>query len=253
MEYTINKLAQMAGISTRTLRYYDECGLLAPHHINSSGYRIYGQAEVNMLQQILFYRELGMSLDNIKTTLSAPDFEHLNALGKHLQVLSVKRNQIDTLIQNVEKSIQAMKGEIEMSDKKKFEGFKQKIIDENEEKYGTEIRTKYGDDVIDASNARLKSMSYESFNEVFSPKLSDALKVAFEQGDPAGELAQKACDMHKEWLCFFWPEDTYTKEMHLGLGEMYVSDERFTAYYDKIVPGLSNFLLEALKVYCHTV
>jgi len=252
MEYTINKLAQIAGVSTRTLRYYEECGLLSPHHSHSNGYRIYSQAEVDMLQQILFYRELGMSLSDIKTALSASDFERLSALGEHLQMLNVKRNQINTLIQNVEKSIQAMKGEIKMSDKEKFEGFKQKMIDKNEEKYGTEIRTKYGDDVIDASNVKLKGMSHEDFNELFNPKLNDALKAAFEQGNPASKLAQKACDMHKEWLCFFWPENTYTKEMHLGMGEMYVSDERFTSYYDKIAPGLAQFLLEALKIYCKT-
>ena len=66
MEYTVQKLGKMAGVSTRTLRYYDEIGILKPARINSSGYRIYGQAEVDRLQQILFYRELGVSLENIK-------------------------------------------------------------------------------------------------------------------------------------------------------------------------------------------
>jgi len=250
MEYTINKLAQMAGVSTRTLRYYDEYGLLAPHHINSSGYRIYGQAEVDRLQEILFYRELGMGLDDIKAILLAPDFERLTVLDEHLRALNVKRCQMDVLIENVKKSILHMKGEIKMSDKEKFEGLKQQMIDENEVKYGAEIREKYTDEVVDASHAKLKGMSHEAFNEAFNPKLNDALQAALESGNPAGELAQKACELHKEWLCFFWPEGTYTKEMHLGLGKMYVADERFTAYYEKIAPGLTAFLLAALKIYC---
>lgn len=80
MEYTVQKLSKLAGISTRTLRYYDEIGLLKPLKINSSGYRIYGQNEVNKLQQILFYRELGINLENIKNIINSPNFDSLSAL-----------------------------------------------------------------------------------------------------------------------------------------------------------------------------
>ncbi len=80
MEYTVQKLGHLAGVSTRTLRYYDEIGILKPARINSSGYRIYGQAEVNRLQQILFYRELGMGLENIKKLVTSPSFDNKNIL-----------------------------------------------------------------------------------------------------------------------------------------------------------------------------
>lgn len=250
MEYTINKLAKLAGVSTRTLRWYDECGLLPPKDIRSNGYRIYGAAEVNRLQQIMFYRELGMELSEIGRILSAQSFDGLAALQSHYTSLLAKRQQLDALIANVEKSIFAMKGEVEMSDKEKFEGFKQKLIHDNEQKYGAEIREKYGEDAISRSNAKIKGMSPEQYAEIerLSQELDDTLKAAFEQGDPASELAQKACELHKRWLSFYW--DNYSKEAHLGVTQMYVDDPRFTKYYDKIAPGCAVFLRDAVRIYC---
>lgn len=157
MEYTVQKLGSLAGVSTRTLRYYDEIGILKPARINSSGYRIYGQAEVDRLQQILFYRELGVNLDSIKDIVTAPSFDSGNALKVHREKLLEKRQQLDILIANVDKTIALTEGRITMSDKEKFEGFKQKMIDENEKKYGKEIREKYGKDTVEKSNARLKT------------------------------------------------------------------------------------------------
>ncbi len=249
MEYTVQKLGSLAGVSTRTLRYYDEIGILKPARINSSGYRIYGQAEVNRLQQILFYRELGVSLDNIKDIVTAPSFDGANALKVHREKLLEKRQQLDLLIANVDKTIALTEGRITMSDKEKFEGFKQKMIDENEKKYGKEIREKYGKDTVEKSNAKLKNMTQEQFDEVTS--LADQVQVtlaqAFETGDPAGELAQKAADLHKQWLTYYWKE--YSKEAHAGLAQMYVDDERFTAYYDKEKPGTAEFLRDAIHIY----
>ncbi len=95
MEYTIQKLGQLAGISTRTLRYYDEIGILKPARINSSGYRIYGQKEVDLLQQILFYRALDIELDTIKKIITAPGFDGIRALGEHHTKLLEKRKQLD--------------------------------------------------------------------------------------------------------------------------------------------------------------
>lgn len=95
MEYTVQKLGQLAGVSSRTLRYYDEIGILKPARINSSGYRIYGPKEVDRLQQILFYRELGMSLDQIKDIITSPSFDELEALKQHQVKLLEKREQLD--------------------------------------------------------------------------------------------------------------------------------------------------------------
>jgi len=249
MEYTVQKLGNLAGISTRTLRYYDEIGILKPARINSSGYRIYGQSEVNRLQQILFYRELGISLDHIKEIVTSPSFNGAKALREHREKLLDKRKQLDLLIANVEKSIELTEGSITMSDQEKFEGFKQKMIDENEQKYGQEARGKYGDEAVNKSNAKIKNMTQEQHEEVtrLSEDLTNTLAEAFKTGDPSCELAQNAADLHKQWLSYFWNE--YSKEAHAGLAQMYVDDERFTAYYDKNQPGTAEFLRDAIHIY----
>ena len=250
MEYSINKLSRMSGVSTRTLRYYDEIGLLKPARVASSGYRIYGEAQVDILQQILFYRELGFSLDEIKKLLTTPAFDREQAFASHLSALHKKRERLDKLILTVTKSISAMRGETEMTDKEKFEGFKQSLIEENEQKYGGEIRSKYGDEIIDESNAKLQGLTQAQYEEGEGLRvaLEETLKAAFDIGDPAGELAQKACELHRQWLCVYYPR--YSKEYHMGLGEMYVADERFRAHYDKIADGCAEFLRDAIRVYC---
>jgi len=249
MEYTVQKLAELAGISTRTLRYYDELDILKPARINSSGYRIYGQAEVNKLQQILFYRELGLSLESIKELITSPSFDITNALKGHHKKLLEKKAQLELLIANVEKTLASTEGRIKMTDQEKFAGFKQRMIDENEEKYGEEIRKKYGDETVDKSNAKVSKMTEEEYAAVqkLSEQLTETLAEAFKVGDPASEIAQKAADLHKQWLMFYWSE--YSKVAHAGLAQMYVADERFKAYYDEKQPGTAEFLRDAILIY----
>ena len=251
-QYTVHELANISGVSVRTLHYYDELGLLYPMCIAENGYRIYGSKEVDKLQQILFYRELKVPLKRIKDIMDAPDYDKAKELEKQLQQLLLQKEQLELLIQNISKTISNLKGENVMSDTEKFEGFKQKMINDNENEYGKEIREKYGDEIIDASYAKVKGMSQKQWEEAkkLSEQILVTLKEAFEQGDPASELAQKACDLHRQWLCMFWKEGTYSKEAHKALAEGYVADERFTAYYDKIAPGCSKFLRDAIAVYC---
>jgi DNA-binding transcriptional MerR regulator len=250
LEYTVNKLAKLAGVSTRTLRYYDEIGLLKPARVSSNGYRVYGQKEIDRLQQIMLYRELGVSLEDIKNILDAKNFDGEKALQNHLAALHGRREQIDLLIKNVEKTIKAMRGEATMSDKEKFDGFGQKLVEENERRYGKEIREKYGDEAVERSNAKVSGMTKKQYEEAqkLSEELNDMLRVAVEMGDPASELAQKVCEKHKQWLCYYW--GTYSKEAHLGVAQMYVDDPRFTEYYDKIAEGAALFLRDALQIYC---
>lgn len=249
MEYTVQKLSKIAGISTRTLRYYDEIELLKPLKINSSGYRIYGQNEVNKLQQILFYRELGISLENIKNIINSPTFDGLNALKEHHSKLLAKRKQIDLLIENVTKTIALKEGKYIMTDLEKFEGFKEKMVDENEKNYGAEIREKYGEDVINESNKKFRNMSkkdYEDWQNL-SVEIISKLKKAFETGDASNELSQEVARLHHKWLSYTW--NTYSKEAHAALAEMYIADERFTSYYDKEQPGLAKFLRDSIVFY----
>ena len=250
MEYRIKHLAELSGVSTRTLRYYDEIGLLSPSRKHGNGYRIYESEEVNLLQQILFYRELGVSLDDIKKIVWSKEYNREAALNDHLQQLMEKRENINRLIANVEKTIAASKGEIEMSDKEKFQGFKKKMIDENEKKYGEEIREKFGEEEVAKSNAKLMGMTREQYErtEALSNEINEGMKKAVMEDDPTSELAQKVCALHEEWLKNFW--SSYSKQAHWGLAQMYVEDPRFKQYYDDIQNGAAEFLRDALKTYC---
>ena len=128
MSYTVKQLANLAGVSDRTLRYYHEIGLLVPQTISEAGYRLYGEKEIDTLQQILFYKQLGLELEKIKNIITDSHFDREKALYDHLEALMKKQVQISKLIQNVTKTIHALKGEANMTDQEKFEGFKVKAI-----------------------------------------------------------------------------------------------------------------------------
>jgi DNA-binding transcriptional MerR regulator len=252
MEYTIQKLGHMACVSTRTLRYYDQIGLLKPARTNSSGYRIYGQLEVDRLQQILFYRELDVGLERIKELIEAPSFDAKIALREHREKLLEKRAQLDQLIANVDQTLAQTEGRMMMSDQEKFEGFKQNLINDNEKKYGQEIRAKYGEKLIDQNNQKIKGMTESEYAklEQLEAAIHDMLAKAMQTGNPAGELAQQTADLHRQWLSLYW--NPYTKEAHAGVAQMYVDDERFAAYYDKSQPGTAEFLRDAILIYTST-
>ncbi|MDY2632479.1 MerR family transcriptional regulator [Clostridium sp.] len=250
MEYTIKKLAEMAGISTRTLRYYDEIGLLKPCRVNSSGYRIYGEKEVDELQQILLYRSMDIKLEEIQNIISNPSFDICQSLIEHRKNLISKRNQLDQLILTVEKTIEYKKGEIVMSNKEKFEGLKKAGLEENERKYGKEIRDKYGNETVEASNKKFMNMSEEDFNKMnkIEEELFKGLLEVVRTSDLESNEAKEVYENHKKWLSFTWP--SYSKEAHIGLAEMYVSDERFAKYYnDKAGKEVVNTLRDIIVRY----
>lgn len=202
-----------------------------------------------MLQQILFYKELGFELQIIKDIITQPSFDIIEALKSHRNKLLKKKSQINILLDNIEKTIAHHEGRIAMSDNEKFNGFKQQMIDENEKQYGKEIRDKYGNEVVNQSYQKLKNMSKEEFEKLqnVQDELYSTLKLAMETNDPASELAQKAAKLHKEWLCFYWPK--YNKEAHRNLAQMYVDDERFKKYYDNIHPKCAEFLRDAIIIF----
>ena len=139
-----------------------------------------------------------------------------------------------------------------MNDQEKFEAFKQGFVDKNEQKYGEEVRERWGDDAADASNAKVMGMSQEQFErtQALEQEIKDALVAAMATGDPAGEEAQRAADLHRQWLSAFWKDGTYSKAAHQGIAEMYVADDRFKAYYEAIAPGAAAFLRDAIRAYC---
>ena len=247
MEYTVQKLARMAGVSPRTLRFYDEIDLLKPARCSSSGYRIYGQAEVDRLQQILFYRALGVELSEISAIITDPEFSPLASLRSHHQRLLARREQLDQLIQNVELSIAEKEGKITMKDQEKFAGFVAKLIDENEAKYGEEVRSRYGAATVENSNKAFRNMSKETYDKMtkLGESIHELLEEAVPTGDPGSEAAQTIARLHKEWLTMAWG-GAYDPEAHANLAKMYVDDERFRAHYDQKGPGRAEFLRDAI-------
>lgn len=249
MEYTVQELARIAGISPRTLRHYDAIDLLKPNRRSAAGYRLYGSAEVDQLQHILFYRELGLSLAVIRDIIRNPAFDGVNALREHRAHLLTKRRQLDALIANVDRTIAATEETITMSDTEKFDGFKRQLIADYEARYGLEIREKYGDGAVEASYAKIQRMNPAAYAEW--TRLGEAVKAtlqeAFQIGDAGGVKAQEAAALHKRWLSLTWT--TYTPEAHRGLAQLYVDDDRFRAFYDAEQPGMAAFLRDAIHIY----
>lgn len=247
-EYSIKELSEIAGVSARTLRYYDQIGLLKPLFRTESGYRYYGENEINILQQILFYRERGFRLDQISNILYKEEFNTLEALQEHLRELQRQKVRLEELILTVNRTIDSLKGEDKMSDQEKFEAFKSRLVQKNEEKYGGEIRKKYGEKVVDETNEKMMQISekeYSEFNQL-EEKIRHELEEAVKsQAAPDSLVGKRISEQHKEWLNMTWT--SYTKEMHLGVTAMYVEDERFRKHYDRNVKGCAEFLRQAVE------
>lgn len=249
-EYTVSELAKLAGVSVRTLHWYDEIGLLRPQTITQAGYRMYGAAQVDALQSILFYRALGVPLKQVAALLAANAQSRAQTLQSHRSALLARRTQIDALLTTLDKTISAEKGEIAMTDKEKFEGFKKQLVEENEAKYGKEVRGQYGDEAVDASNAKMMNLTGEQYQamQALGADINTALAAAVQAGeDPKGAEGRRIAALHKAWLGYTWPK--YTKQAHAGLAQMYVADERFTAYYDAAEKGCAQFLCDAVAAF----
>ncbi|MCL2491472.1 MAG: MerR family transcriptional regulator [Coriobacteriia bacterium] len=251
MDYSIRELAQLGGVSTRTLRYYDTIGLLRPAYVTGASYRRYTSSEVDTLQEILFYKELGMDLGSIKSLIGSKDYDRSRALQDHLTQLRTRKEQIEHIIATVEKTIETMKGTATMTDEEKFEGLKKDLLDQNEEQYGDEVRERWGADSYEASRKKVARMTKDQWDDVgqLSNKMHELLKAAVAQGDPASEEAQEVCDLHRQWLGYFWPDGMYSKEMHRNMGQMYCADPRFKKHYDDITPGAAEFFRDAIDIY----
>lgn len=248
MEYSINQLAELTGLTTRTLRYYDQIGLLKPLRTGGNGYRYYGELQLDRLQQILFYKQRGFELKQIGKILSNPDYDAESALLEHLRSLEKEKDNLEMLIQNVKNTISSLRGEYEMSDNERFEAFKKAQIEENEAKYGSEIREKYGEEEVDESYKKMFNMSEEQWErfKTLETEILEKLQQAVKAGvSPEEEIGKEITKLHKEWILMTW--EKYTSEAHKGLALMYICDERFKAYYDSEVEGCAEFLQKAIE------
>ena len=247
MEYNISQLSKLSGVSARTLRYYDEINLLHPLRTNEAGYRFYGDKEVNLLQQILFYRERGLSLEKIRLILYDENFDMLKALNEHLTELENRRERLSKLIDTVKDTIASVKGEFIMRDSEKFEAFKKDVVDQYEKLYGEEAREKYGDSEVDMAVNKVLSLSKEDYEkfQTLGKKVMEALKAAvISKASPESETGRSVASLHKEWLGYSWKD--YTEQKHKGVVSLYVQDERFKKYYDREQNGCADFLLAAV-------
>ena len=253
MEYSIRELAALSGVTTRTLRWYDQIGLLKPCRIAESGYRYYGPAEVDRLQEILYFRAIGVGLDQIKECLDDPSYDRRTMLKTHLTALEAEQNRVKELICSVRETLEAEERNEAMSDEKKFEAFKQKLVEENEAKYGKEVRKKYGEQEADSANRAMLDMSREQYqnqtelDEAIRSRLESAVKAGLA---PAGDEGREIALLHKQWL--IGTGMPYEVNRHKGIAELYVADERFTAYYDRAVSGCARFLRDAIHCWAET-
>lgn len=234
----IKEVADLVGISVRTLHHYDEIGLLTPDEVTASGYRLYSNENLETLQQILFFKELGFPLKKVKEIISSPSFDRGEALTLHRNMLLEKRKRLDQMIATVDKTIQYTKGEIDMSNKEKFEGF-----DFSGNPYEQEARERWGDKAVDKANAKAAGMTEEmqdTFNNLYR-KLAD-----LRHESPSSEESQSAIG---KWYVFLNEFGDYSLDAFKGLGQMYVDDERFTKNIDKFGEGLSVFMRDAMGIY----
>lgn len=248
--YTVKALGDLSGVSTRTLRYYDSIDLLKPAETNESGYRLYDKLSIDRLQQILFYKELGFSLKEIKESLDDPTFDIYIALEKHKKGLVKEQKKIQRMIQTIDKTLLNKNGMIEMTDREKFEGLKTDLINKNDEKYGEELTSTYDIDQISKAKKQFLKMTKEDYNQWKSLEQAviELLKDYLDKETLSEKDKMVLGLMHREWLSFTW--DNYSKDMHRGLSEMYLADERFTQYYDdRAGVGATKILVNAVDCY----
>ncbi|MCI9130122.1 MAG: MerR family transcriptional regulator [Eggerthellaceae bacterium] len=253
MSCTVSQLADAAGVSVRTLRYYGQIGLLTPER-SANGYRTYGQDEVRRLQHIMLLRSCGLALADIGSVLSSdePDLEAL--LRDHLSRLEQQAQQLAQTIRTTKVALDGLEEFYNMNDAERFEKLKRDSVQRFEEEFGEESRALYGDDVIDEANQRMLSMSKLAWDakEELEQRVKDALTQAMATNDPASAEARMCVEMHAQWIRVHWGEGAYTPEAHVQLANGYLADPRFIEYYDSACgEGATEFLVRAIETNIH--
>ncbi len=241
------KVAKITGVSVRTLHHYDTIEILSPGRNPENGYREYSDDDMDRLQQILFFKECGFSLAQIKELLSSPNFDREKAFDLQKKYLLHEKRRIEMMLETLEKSVQNMKGRMTMSIKDKFHGF-----DFTNNPYEDEARRLWGDKAVEQSNARIKSLSQneqEAIAKGMDALFTDLAKIRKEAPDSATAQAAMA-KMYSHFNLNFGFR--YSLEAFAGVGQMYVTDERFTENVDKYGDGLAKFLSEAMKIYAES-
>jgi MerR family transcriptional regulator, thiopeptide resistance regulator len=247
MAYTVAKLAKISGVSVRTLHWYDEVGLLKPAYYGSNGYRYYEEEQLLILQQILFFRELGFELKQIEKVLRRGDFDKIVALSSHRQVLQKNLEQTRKLIKTIDRTIEHLKGNKKMKEQEMYYGFSR----EKQAKYEKQIIERFGEKGkkhIAESHENVKNWSktdWELSNKEFDEICKELVKILQKRFHTSSKDVQSIILRHYQWLKKFW---TPTKESYTGHGQFIIESDLRKAYetYD---PQLPEFLAEAIRIF----
>jgi len=240
MRLSVSEMAKLTGVSVRTLHYYHQIGLLCPETAADSGYRWYGETDVERMQQILFFRELDFSLKDIQAILADPQYDKQEALRRQRHLLQMKRERLDRLLELLEANL---KGE----QTTEFKEFDAAEIETVRRQYADEAKARWGD-----TNAWRQSQE-RTFDSADQAALTEGMNDIFRRAaalrdtDPASQEAQA---LVREWQAFI-SAHCYecTDEILAGLGQMYTADERFHKNLDRFGEGTAAFLSAAIAAH----
>lgn len=239
----IKEVAELVGVSVRTLHHYDQIDLLKPEEVTDSGYRLYSEENLVILQQILFFKELGFSLNEIKKIIQSSTFDQKEALLLQQKMLIEKREQLDNMLETINKTIRNLEGEIQMTREERFFG-----LNNDWSKYEEEAKKRWGTEKVDKTNEKLKKLSSKEQTE-----LSENWNRIFNQlgqliGQPAD--SKEVQQVIEDWFNFLNANfGNYSLEAFSGLGHMYVADERFTQNIDQYGVGVAELMSEAMTLF----
>jgi DNA-binding transcriptional MerR regulator len=244
MAYTVKHLAELSGVTERTLRYYDRIALLKPSFYGDNGYRYYNDDAIMKLQQVLFFRELGFRLEDIKAIVSRPDFDTLHALRIHRTGLEKRASRLKQLLNTLDTTIQHLEGAQHMDEDQVFKGFSQ----EEEALYRQEASELYGKKTVDDSYRRWNRYSKQEQKDIIARgnRIHLAIADVMDRGHDSPEVQALMAEFHDHFQAFY----DCTLEIFRGLGQMYTQDDRFRANYERIRPGMAEFMRDAMGHYC---
>jgi DNA-binding transcriptional MerR regulator len=247
MAWSIAQVARMSKVTSRTLRHYDEIGLLPPAWVGGNGYRYYEQDEVLRLQQILVMRELGLGLDAIKAIVQQGR-DQVEVLKMHRGWLLAERDRFARLARTVTRTIEELEGGENVNAKSMehwFEGFDAAKQEELQE----EARQRWGAEHVDAANAKVKDKPkewWQSQGAEWAAHLNKLIELIDAGHQPGDTEVLDTLDGHYQWVSGMW---TPNRESYTGLGDLYADDPRFRANFDRTDPRLAEFLRAAMAAY----
>jgi DNA-binding transcriptional MerR regulator len=241
--YTVGRVADLSGVTVRTLHHYDEIGLLSPGGRSAAGYRLYEDSDLERLQRILFYRELGFPLEEIATIVDDPRTDALGHLRRQRGLLTERIERLNAMVDAIDHEMEARTMDIRLTPEERLEVFGEFRPEDHAE----EAERRWGEtEAYKESNRRVSKYTKEDWQQLKAEEeeISTRLAAAFEAGlAHDSEEAIAAVEAHREHISRWFYECGY--EMHRGLTEMYVSDERFRSHYDTKTPGLARYIKEA--------